>query len=265
MTLEEREYLLKFLQRYPSVPPTAVLALFKMRKRYQEVKEGAKRAAEAGGLKMPLRKVTLTAREEKYEYESAVAIRLFQLIGLPYTSMTDPWKIHGGETGADVQIHYDGRRIGIQVTEFSADEGAVPPKCGLRAATARNAAQGKLTSGWPPLRQQVPALVLRIREKIALAKRYNFEQFDEVWLLVATFVPWAPVPTFQLPGVTITPEDLNCHLNNELQRSNFTRAFVYNMLCHTVYEWQSVTGWRCIQESPAAPASTDGGCGSSGI
>jgi hypothetical protein len=206
---------------------------------------------------MPLRKVTLTTREEKYEYESAVATRLFQLIGLLYTSMTDPWKTHGGETGADVEIHDDGRRIGIQVTEFSADEGAVPPNRGLRAATARDAAQGELHSGWIPLRQQVPALVLRIREKVALAKRYNFEQFDEVWLLVATFVPWAPVPTFQLPNVTITPEDLNRHLNNELRQSNFTRAFVYSMLSHTVYEWSSVTGWRCIHESPAAPASTN--------
>ena len=78
---------------------------------------------------------------------------------------------------------------------------------------------------------------MRILKKIAKAGRYDFKRFDEVWLLVATFIPWAPVPTFQLPGVTITPEDLNCHLNNELRRSNFTRAFVYNMLCNTVYEW----------------------------
>jgi hypothetical protein len=71
-----------------------------------------------------------------------------------------------------------------------------------------------------------------------------------------TNVPWAPVPTFQLPNVTITPEDLNRHLNNELRKSKFTRAFVDNMLCHTVYEWQSVTGWRCIHENPATPAAT---------
>ena len=196
-------------------------------------------------------------REEKYEYESAVATRLFQLIGLTYTSMTDPWRTHGGETGADVEIHYDGSRIGIQVTEFSADEGVVSPKRGLRAATARNAAQGELPSGWIPLRQQVPALVLRIREKIAKARCYDFEQFEEVWLLVATFVPWAPVSTFQFPGVTITPEDMNCHLDNELRRSKFTRAFVYNMLCNTVYEWPSVTGWRCIRKGPADLPSTD--------
>gem|GEM_PF-2380611 len=200
--------------------------------------------------------MTLTKRKKKYQRESTVAVRLFQLIGLSYTSMTDPQETYGGETGTDVEIHYDGHRIGIQVTEFSADEGAVLAKRGLRAATAYNDEKGKLTSGCIPLREQVPALARRIRKKIEKSELYDFKQFDEVWLLVATFVPWAPVATFQLPGVTITLKDLNWHLNDELRRSNFTRVFVYNMLGKTVYEWSSVTGWRCIQENPAAPAST---------
>ena len=75
--------------------------------------------------------MTLTKREEKYQRKSTVAVRLFQLIGLSYTSMTDPQETYGGETGADVEIHYDGHRIGIQVTEFSADESPVPAKRGL--------------------------------------------------------------------------------------------------------------------------------------
>ncbi|MGE3979140.1 MAG: hypothetical protein AB7F94_16395, partial [Nitrospira sp.] len=171
--------------------------------------------------------------------------------------MTDPQGTYGGETGADVEIHYDGRRIGIQVTEFSADEGAVRAKRGLRAATAPNDKEGKLTFGCIPLREQVPALARRIRKKIEKSELYDFKQFDEVWLLVTTFIPWAPVATFQLPGVTITPKGLNRHLNDELRQSKFTRVFVYNMLLKTVYEWSRGTGWRCIlQENPAAPAST---------
>ena len=77
-----------------------------------------------------------------------------------------------------------------------------------------------------------------------------------VWLLIATFVPWASVPTFQVPGVTITIEDLNRYLTDKLQRSKFTRAVIYNMLYKRVYEWSSVTGWRCIHEGQglAVPA-----------
>jgi len=253
MTPEEREYLLKFLHRNPSLPESKaepiLTPLLPQLKSYQETKEAARRVAETsiGPPMVPT----------KYERESAAATWLLQFIDLPYTSMSDPLKTYGYETGADVEIRYDGCRIGIQVTEFSADRGVTPTNRGLRAKNASDAAQGELTRGWIPLAQQLPALVSCILDKIKKASHHGFEEFDEVWLVVATFVPWAPVPTFQLPGVTISTEDLRCYLTDKLRRSKFTRVFICNVLYKTVYEWSSVTGWRCVHEGEglAAPAS----------
>jgi hypothetical protein len=74
--------------------------------------------------------------------EAAVTQRLLGATGLPYTGLSNPLARYGRETGADVEICYEGRKIGIQVTDCCADEGIADPGRGLRATEKRNAAQG---------------------------------------------------------------------------------------------------------------------------
>ncbi|MBI3743516.1 MAG: hypothetical protein HY261_04435, partial [Chloroflexi bacterium] len=100
-----------------------------------------------------------------FGYE-AVAKRLFDLISLRYSDMSNPLETYGGrETGADVEIRVDTRPVGIQVTDFCADEGIADPRRGLRATEARNAKQGKFTGHWIPLQNQRDALRLRFDNK----------------------------------------------------------------------------------------------------
>jgi len=82
--------------------------------------------------------------------EGPLVMRLFELIGLPYRDLPDPKVKYGRETGADVEIHHDDRRIGIQVTEFHADEGLGHPEQGLRATRSRGKTPRRSRQRWRP-------------------------------------------------------------------------------------------------------------------
>jgi hypothetical protein len=40
----------------------------------------------------------------KFDRESAMVVRLLAVVGLPSPTIEDPMRVHGGETGADVQV-----------------------------------------------------------------------------------------------------------------------------------------------------------------
>src|SRR3989442_14986791 len=76
----------------------------------------------------------------KFDYEAAVTRRLFDVVALPFADLANPMAKYGRETGADVEVRVGGRIVGIQVTDFSGDEGAADPRRGLRARESRNVA-----------------------------------------------------------------------------------------------------------------------------
>src|SRR5216684_371486 len=65
-----------------------------------------------------------------FEHEAALVRRLLDTSALPYANLADPKVLYGRETGADVQIEHEGRKIGIQVTDFSVDEAITDPRRG---------------------------------------------------------------------------------------------------------------------------------------
>ena len=174
--------------------------------------------------------------------------RFLAVAGLPSTSLEDPMHVHGGETGADVQVRIAERLVGVQVTEYCADEGAANPRRGLRATEKHNARQGQFPSAWIPLQHQLTSLRSRVSEKIEKARRYTFQQFDEIWLLVAASLadPEAIVST-SLVSLLLTPDDLNRYLDNDmLRRSKYTKAFIHIQVGATVYRWTPESEWRLI-------------------
>jgi len=201
----------------------------------------------------------LALRVMKFDYEVAVTRRLFDVVALPFADLANPMAKYGRETGADVEVRVGGRIVGIQVTDFSGDEGAADPRRGLRARESRNATQGKYPAYAIPLQHQPTALRLRVSEKVAKAGRYRFEEFGEVWLLIAASVarPYAVVSTLILPQF-VSVEDLNRDLTEELRASEYTRAFLYIVVGETVYEWTRATGWQLIHGSGAAQSASGG-------
>lgn len=187
-----------------------------------------------------------------FAHEAAVTKRLLDVLGVPYSNLDDPMQIYGGhETGADVQIEHAGRQIGIQVTDFSADEGVGDPRRSLRATEKRNAAQGRFPTYSIPLQHQRAALQRRIRAKLKIAAGHDFKEFDEVWLLVSASLarPDSIASTFIVTPF-LTADDLNCDLDAELKRSKYDRAFVHVQVGDSVYEWTRGPGRQLVHSEP---------------
>ena len=195
----------------------------------------------------------------KFARESAMVARLFAVARLPSTTIEDPMHVHGGETGADVQVRIADRLVGVQVPEYCADEGVANPGRGLRKTEKRNARQGQFPPVAIPLQHQLAALRARVSDKIEKARRYTFLQFDEVWLLVSASLadPEAIVSTSLIP-LLLTPEGLNNCLEDEmLRRSKYAKAFIHIQVGDTVYRWTRESGWQLIH-STARPQPTGG-------
>jgi len=161
----------------------------------------------------------MTLRERvvaSFAHEAAIVRRLLDTLGLPYANLTDPNVLYGRETGADVQIEREGRKVGIQVTDYAVDEGLVDQRRGLRATERRNVKRGDYpTYSLPLTHHRRAALRLRVLDKIAKAGRYAFSEYDEVWLLVGAGLARddAAASTFPVPALLSTG-DLNSDLDD---------------------------------------------------
>jgi len=195
-----------------------------------------------------------------FEHEAAVVRRLLDTSALPYANLADPNVLYGRETGADVQIEHRGRKIGIQVTDFSVDEAIANQRRGLRATERENAKRGRYpTYSLPLAHDRRTALRMRVLDKIEKARDYTFsEYYDEVWLVVGAglALDYAVVSTF-LPTMFVSVDDLNTDLDAELRRSKYQRAFVHVEVGGTVFEWLPDRRWQRT-ETPLPGAETMG-------
>jgi hypothetical protein len=195
-----------------------------------------------------LRSVQGIVGKNRFVGEEAIVLRLREVIGEPWPDPQDPRQVfgEGKETGADVVLDFGSRRVGVQVTEFATDYDTPPQDRGVRAHWARD----PQPTGWVPAKP-VEALRRQIQKKC----RHNSD-FNELWLVVATQVPWAPLPTWAMP-LSITPEDLR-PLSDDLSRGPFSRVFVLFYLSGGALEWSRETGaWRKRPASgPPATAAT---------
>jgi len=194
-----------------------------------------------------------------FEHEAAVVRRLLDTSALPYANLADPKVLYGRETGADVQIEHEGRKIGIQVTDFSVDEAIADPRRGLRATERENARRERYSAYSLPLaHDRRRALRMRVLDKIEKARGYTFVEYDEVWLVVGAGLALnhAVVSTF-LPTMFVSVDDLNTDLDAELRRSKYQRAFVHVEVGGTVFEWLRDRRWQRT-ETPLPGAETMG-------
>ncbi|MGO9147835.1 MAG: hypothetical protein ACLQDF_15870 [Desulfomonilia bacterium] len=159
----------------------------------------------------------------------------------------------------DVIAEIGGRRIGVEITVFHADEEPNHKGSALRAAeekTARNAG-GSLYLAWGIV-NSLPGLDVRIREKISIATGYYADRFDELWLLIVGQFPkpGAVVSTFASP-IFLNLDDLYQHFNEMLTRSPFGRVYLHLWLDQTLYSWSPSEKWQLLSGSlPTSGGST---------
>lgn len=179
---------------------------------------------------------------QKFVREKDLVERLMRRLALNVESYADP-NANGNETGADVLILCDGRRIGVQVTIL--DTGTEPGKAIAAEKTQAKAARkthGGVYGGWGQT-NPMPAISAAIHRKSAT----DVSGFDEAWLLISCGVPddGAIVSTFVMTH-WLTAETLNAATSDMLSRSSYARAFLHPIihLEDALYEWTRTQQWQ---------------------
>ena len=151
----------------------------------------------------------------------------------------------------DVLATITSRRVGIEVTQFHADE---QPETQGRGSQAR-AQEAKLSRARPDTPypmwisiDPVPGLVVRINDKIKLAAGYDRTHFDELWLLVAGGLPklGSLASTVALPFL-VDLAKLNAATNLLLASSPYDVAYIHTHLPAGLFCWLRREGWRQIE------------------
>jgi hypothetical protein len=181
----------------------------------------------------------------KYQREREIVERFLHTVRVNGFTLDDPNEGGKRESGADVRVLCGGRKYGIQVTEFHADEGRSPISKGsrLRSDEARQATTDRLGWIWLPI-DPMPALKSRIAAKVQKAHSYDRRDFEEVSLLVACQVPAidAVASTALLPG-QVNLDVLARYISPMLDGSKLTEAFIYAMMSPAVFRWTRRAGW----------------------
>lgn len=145
----------------------------------------------------------------------------------------------------DVIAQFGSKRIGIEVTQFHADEQPDARGSGLREEEERNArnAPGRAQSHFVRT-NPLPALAGRIREKIATCAKYDHSRYEELWLLVSSQVPspGSLAATFAIP-LCIAVARLNEATHKKLAQSVFSAVHFHLMGNHYVFSWCRKAGW----------------------
>lgn len=148
----------------------------------------------------------------------------------------------------DVIAHIDGKRIGIEVTQFHLDETAEAGGSRLRATQATMTKQhgGIPQPAWIGTPNPVHALQGIIRRKIEKATTYDSGRYDELWLLIAAALP---DPVAVAPTMIFLPPDpatLNVVTDTGLCGSGFAKVYLHVILQHWLFMWSRATRWQQI-------------------
>jgi hypothetical protein len=151
----------------------------------------------------------------------------------------------------DVVALIDSERVGIEVTQFHADEQAGVKGSALRAEEVKNVKDsgGRPYSQWG-VANPLPGLVARINEKISVAAAYDKTGYEELWLLISSQLPkiGASISTFAFaPFVNVT--NLNKATHMQLCGSSFSAAHFHLMMSHCVYSWSRSEEWHVTKAS----------------
>jgi hypothetical protein len=146
----------------------------------------------------------------------------------------------------DVVAIIDGKHIGIEVTQFHADEQSGVKGSALRAEEVKKAkASGARSYAQWFVPNPLPGVIARINEKISDAAAYDKAGHVQLWLLISSQLPkiGALGSTFAFaPFVDVT--ELNRATHMRLCRSSFSAVHFHLMMSHGVYSWSRSEQWH---------------------
>src|ERR1039458_863084 len=177
----------------------------------------------------------------KFYGERSDVEHLLALLGISQPNLVDPNNGGRDETGADVAYICPARRIGIQVTEYSADEGniiapkqqsrATERKLATKAAGSNEAIKGY---GMTSSGNYIQALKVRIKAKLMK----SMAPFDEKWLLIlAQKISWGSTMSTFAAAAHIAIAEMNLEIDPLLRGSQYDRVLLVLQLEKVVVEW----------------------------
>ena len=150
----------------------------------------------------------------------------------------------------DVMARVDGERVGIEVTQFHADE--KPGGRGGSNLRAQEVEKVRASGGGPyPHLWGNPdprcGLVTRINEKISTAATYDKTGYDQLWLLICSQVPaiGAIGSTYALDFLDYVTV-LNRETHAQLCKSPFSAVHFYLMMSHCIFSWSCSEKWHKV-------------------
>lgn len=183
--------------------------------------------------------------DKKFDAECEITSNFLNALGVRHEGLLNPKEVSRIETGADVQVRLNpGKDIGIQVTVYHADENDIEKGSRVREQEEKNKREGELRPLSIPA-NFIPALEKRLKEKVAVSQEYRFEEFSEVWLLVAASLmkPGALASTM-LPSALIKPEELTDSFHELLSESKYSSVYLYLHNEKAVYQWNRQEQWK---------------------
>jgi hypothetical protein len=190
----------------------------------------------------------------QFEREKHLVQLLVQRLGWPEVDYYDPNPL-GRQTGADVLVVSSAHRDGFQVTEI--DTGHAKGRARNREIkTWRNSG----TSTYAAWAQNDPGTLLgairrAVLEKVEIAKRHDFKEFDCVRLLVSAGIPeMGSVGSTLIISLWLDPGALDAVTLNCLAGSKYEFAYLHCIIDveHALYTWQKGGRWeKQIQKEPA--------------
>jgi hypothetical protein len=190
-----------------------------------------------------------------FEREKHLVELLMQRLGQPAHDYRDPNLDAGRETGADVLMVSNGRRIGIQVTEM--DTGHVQ---GRARAEEKKAWRDSGLATYGAWAQNDPDKLLAsvqraVRRKVEIAERHSFDGFDAVWLLASGGLPeMGAVASTLIMSPWLNAAALDVVTFDCLARSKkYERAYLHCILGveRALYSWRRGGRWtKEVQQEP---------------
>jgi hypothetical protein len=197
-------------------------------------------SASARGRAQSLGVMNIAAKQSE---EIDLAARLFAALGHRQVALEKSDR-------PDVIAQISGSRIGIEVTQFHADEQKDAKGSSLRATEERLAKQspGRSYAMWGVAKPN-PALIARITDKVAIAAGYDTSRYSQLWLLISTGIPrlGAIGSTLAVPAF-INIKDLNVSAHELLSGSTFSVVYLHMLLPRALYCWSRERQWRAIAE-----------------
>ena len=199
-----------------------------------------------------------------YQRELELVLHVGRLIYPQIKDCRDPRVEFGRETGADVLTFIDKLRIGIQVTEFTNLEDDDRDVSHRRQADEMKRVQTALKCQvtpvtWAPTDFTKPILT-RIHEKVEKAKKYDFKEFDEVWLLISANLPDLKRIGASFAFKPCVEEGLrNAAIVEKLAESKYHKMLLHVIVGRTIYQWERGTNWKTVYDEPDDMPPNEGG------